>query len=293
MGNMLKYEWRHLMKKKSLYICLLIVLSFILLGFMDNVLSTSTNYYTNETVANIDKFRQDFSPEKYAASMCGIFRYGLMVVCVLAIFTSMFVCENRHIGTIKNIYSKGYSRFEVYFSEYIISTVSSAIIYISVIIFSFVLALLAGAEIGSHSPADSIDIVSSALGGYTADDSTPRIESYFLIILGQLVAIIAINSMCVMVSQLFKNNGAAIAMNLFMPIILLMVFQMIVSIIYSFDLKDFAQIIGSVWIYTHAMRMVEGITVENYTISMLVMAGYAVLFFGLGLLVSSKREIKG
>ena len=114
MGNMLKFELRRLLTKPVFYIMLVLCVGVAvfyvfssrqsmnyMIENMSDVVSEWDYGYTTSSVK--EAFAEYLSPQRLALG-----ELWWMLPTVLAIFTAIFVCEDRARGTIKNIYARGY-----------------------------------------------------------------------------------------------------------------------------------------------------------------------------------------
>ncbi|MCR4726300.1 MAG: ABC transporter permease [Clostridia bacterium] len=127
MNKLLKFELRRLFKSKALYICVAFsaIAVFLLAAtqkiFLKGLGGESTGEMTALTML-----------KSLAAN------YTLLA----AIFASIFVTEDYSAETIKNIYSKGFSRPHVFWSKYVSSLIGCMCFVFTVGVLQFFLGLL-------------------------------------------------------------------------------------------------------------------------------------------------------
>lgn len=278
MGNMLKFELRRLLKKPVFYIMLGLCVGVAIFY----VFSTRENM--NYMIENMKKswvkehFVEYLSPQRLVLS-----NFWLMLPSVLAIFTAIFVCEDRARGTIKNIYARGYSRTNVFFSKFIVSSAVSAVLYL----------LVVGAL-----------YISGTIAFLTApfDVSPQTVKGFWLLVLGRLLLILAANAGYFMVSEFIGGNtGFSIASNMFAPSVMNGILYLGLSFFFYVILKDLhtdnkyaiIQNIIEYWIYSLTM---EGFNIEMkpdaYVWHIIASAIYLIVFTGLGWLIAVKKEVK-
>lgn len=97
MGKLLKLEFRKLRKQKSFYICTALMLALLLFSAV-----TMKQAYIGAGAAFAEN----------ALSACSFLMFA-------GIVTALLVCDDYEQQTIKNIYARGYSRSQVYFSKFI------------------------------------------------------------------------------------------------------------------------------------------------------------------------------
>lgn len=174
MGKLLKFEFRKLTRSKSFYICLAISIVILLIsGF-------STRAFTKVV---------DGTPLPQLVDFVQSALSNGSVILISGIFIALFICEDDSYGTIKNIYAKGYSRENVFFSKYIITLVG--VLFIAV-----------------------LNILIASLFGLIFFDRTDTASNLFVNILGQLVVLVAYHSIFVAISSWMKKSGGAIAINI-------------------------------------------------------------------------------
>ncbi len=289
MGNMLKFELRRLLKKPVFYImlglCVGVAIFYVFstrenMNYMiENMSDIVSDYdYGYEKSWVKERFVEYLSPQRLVLS-----NFWLMLPSVLAIFTAIFVCEDRARGTIKNIYARGYSRTNVFFSKFIVSSAVSAVLYL----------LVVGAL-----------YISGTIAFLTApfDVSPQTVKGFWLLVLGRLILMLAINAGYFMLSELIGGNtGFSIASNMFAPSIMNGILYLGLSFFFYVILKDLhtdnkyaiIQNIIEYWIYSLTM---EGFNIEMkpdaYVWHIIASAIYLIVFTGLGWLIAVKKEVK-
>lgn len=249
MSNLIKFEFRKLFKSKSFYICLAVCVGLVLLG----VLTTKVTIENSD--GNIDL------PSKYLMLQGAISSANITLVA--GIFTALFVCEDEASGTIKNIYAKGYSRGSVFISKYITSLVA-------ILIFTF----------GSM-------LIAYLFGLSTWPDITTSIDNLFLDIVGQVLLIIAYQSIFFAISSKLGKTGSSIAFNIVGPMFVSMVLTMADAF---FKLEDFK--LSAYWIDSLLTNLGQT-TVTNQNIIIAIVMGviYSIIFVGIGFMLNKKKEI--
>ncbi len=123
MSGLLKYEFRKLRKQKSFYICTIIMIALLFLS----AFTSKALFDANE------EFSEQFKGSALDSAVGAV--SGCSYLLIVGIFTALFVCDDYENQTIKNIYSKGYSRTQAYFSKFI-SVVFAATVMFAVVISS-------------------------------------------------------------------------------------------------------------------------------------------------------------
>lgn len=261
MLNMLHFQFRRLFRRSSFYICLGLVVLFVIY-ILDNMVpkDISNSYSSQYTV-------------RFIIAMC----LQLSQLTILfAVFTAIFVCEDRVQGTIKNIYARGYSRITVFFAKYIAATVSAAIFFAAVVIVSMLGALFMGASF-------------STTGSYSG-----QFLYYF-------TSLIAVNTFYYMISELIGKTGTSIVLCIFSPVVIELVVNMILScfiysghsdmiyrITYAFNLYWLPNIVSTFYMMYYMVS-------DNFdfTTAVLFNVVYIVIFGALALLITNKKQVKG
>ena len=142
MAELLRFEFRKLLRSKVLYICLGIALFLLII-----------NAVTAKAMAEIMKEAMEEIGQPYESAYSGlslmksVFSNNTSVI--EAVVITIIVCEDFVGDVIKNIYSKGYSRSKVYFAKLIASAVAFNFIVIVGMIVSFITGLILFNEVGS------------------------------------------------------------------------------------------------------------------------------------------------
>ncbi len=121
MKKLLKLEFRKLRKQKSFYICTIVM---VVLLFVSAITSKALCNASSE-------FAAQYNGSGIAAMISAISNCSFLLIA--GIFVALFVCDDYEQQTIKNIYSKGYSRSQVYGSKFISSMIAVTIMFIVVV----------------------------------------------------------------------------------------------------------------------------------------------------------------
>ena len=282
MGNMLKFELRRLLKKPVFYIMLGLcvgVAVFYVFSARENMnymienmseIVSEYDYYGYEKSWVKEHFAEYLSPQRLVLN-----EFWLILPSVLAIFTAIFVCEDRARGTIKNIYARGYSRTSVFFAKFIVSSAVAAALYLS------------GTIVFWTAPFDV---------------SPQTVKGFWLLVLGRLILILAANAGYFMVSEFIGGNtGFSIASNMFAPSVMNGILYLGLSFFFYVILKDLhtdnkyaiIENIIEYWIYS---LTISGFNIEMkpdaYVWHLVAAAIYFIVFMGLSWLISVKKEVK-
>lgn len=178
MKNLLNFEFKKLIKQKSLYICTAVMLVVELISLMlGKALASNAELETA-------------MPTVTSSVLSAVSSSNFTMIC--GIFTALFVCADYDQQTIKNVYSRGFSREFVYFAKFIVSALAAVIMFAVTLVFTYVAASImfkGGAESGN----------------------------YVGLIAGQLVYCLAYSSFVFAVSLIVKKVGVSIALAILGP----------------------------------------------------------------------------
>ena len=251
MDKLLNFEFRKLFRQKSLYVCCAVMLLFIFLsGFLGKVI--------------IDNSEELIQPLPTASdTLCSALSDGNAAL-IIGIFIALFVCEDYTDGTIKNIYSKGYSRTEIYLSKFTAVCV-------------FTLTACAVSWIGAYI---SGSVFFGAGGGF--DAKLP------LLLAAQLVTILGYASLFFAAAIIFRKTGSAIAGCIISP----MLFSLLFTTADSF-IKTENTTLGRYWLDSLFGSLTSGINAANETIgaAVLMSAVYIIIFTAAGIFFSKKQTV--
>lgn len=257
MLNLLKFEFRKLFRSKAFWVCLGLSLGFILLSCiatkaLEAAMGTITDESGNVLVET----------KIYGTTLLkGSFGSGSVSI-IGGVMVAILICEDYVGDTIKNVYSKGYSRDNVFFAKFISGLVAFMIMVLSGMILSF----LAGSflfdgvgQVGENFVGSLFAIIFLAM-------------AYYVIFFG--------------VSILMKKLSSAIAINIVGPLGITLVFTLVDSLL---KIKDFK--ISEVWIDTRLTQMASVNVVTSdmigaFIISLIVIAAMGAVSY----LVNHKRD---
>lgn len=195
MKNLLKFEYSKLFKQKSFYVCTILILVFSTIGMLlSRALSKS--------------LEMDFSPEYILLNAFSESNFTM----ISGIFLVLFVCTDFDNGTIKNIYSRGFSKTKVYFAKLIASFTAIIIMFVITLLFTL--------------------IISCILFTGTAEAG-----NYILLIFGQLILLLASSSFVIAITFLFKKIGPAITIAILGPILISTLLSLLDAFLKNNDLS--------------------------------------------------------
>ena len=214
-----------------------------------NVLAHNTELAEQFTVSSIDTVINALNNSSF--------------LMIAGIFTALCVCDDYEQQTIKNIYSKGYSREQVYLSKLISVWIGTTIMFALVIICAF-------------------------LFGITYFGTIDFSDLHFAKILAvQYIVCMANIALYFLVSSLLRKNGSSIAATIVAP----MIINMILGVFDSFlKLQDFS--LTNIWVSSF-MGDISTLSVsgERLTICLAGSLIYIVIFSAAGILSHKKIEL--
>lgn len=125
MGKLLKFELRKIFRGKILYICTAVSVLLVL------IVALTSKFLASETEVTLT-----------TASLLKGCLSDMNVLLLSAIFISVYICEDFSLGTIKNIYGKGYTRNQLYFSKYIVSLISTLIMSVACLVICYLFGVI-------------------------------------------------------------------------------------------------------------------------------------------------------
>ena len=180
MFRLLNFEFRKLIRQKSFYICIGVMLALLLFSAYTAELMTSESGIENPELNGTNYLME-------AVSSSALFS-------VLAVFIPLFVCEDYASGTIRNVITRGFSRFEIFAAKLI------AVIFASVFMTAVCLA--------------AAYLMGTAFWG--SGDSAIGAEQ-IKILLCQLAVVIAYAALFFAISSTLQKVGGSIAICLILP----------------------------------------------------------------------------
>ncbi len=277
MKNMFRFQLRRLLRKPSFYVCFGLCLAFTVLVILAQKATFDTMGDLREWLSPDDlqtQFMQTFSPQLLSLNIFG----STMLPLLLAVFSGIYICEDRVRGTIKNIYARGYSRTSVFLSKFIVSTCIACGVYLLTVL----IAYLSG-------------MVICATSSYRAAMLT--VDGYWLLVLGRMAAVLALNAFYFMLSELIGTTGFSIAANIFAPgfisTIVLAIIGIAALVMQDNTFSSNAMTVYEYWVYNLAT---SGFEVDmdwwdyigHLVASVVYFAGFGIL----GWLIVKKKQVK-
>lgn len=178
MKNLLTFELHKLLRQKSFYICLalLLVFSYISLLLAKAIQENDPSMVLN--ASGLGAMLSAFSNSNF--TMIG------------GIFLALFVCSDFDGQTIKNVYARGFSKNYVFISKWIVGIFAILIMFIITLFFSFI-------------------------AGNTLFEGIAEEGNYIGLYIGQFLLAIAYASFVFSVSIIVKRVGVSIALAILGP----------------------------------------------------------------------------
>ena len=262
MSALLRFEFRKLFKNKTFYVCLAISIGLLILNTIISKVSADLMKEFAEEMG--ESYIYEFSALSLLKTPL-VTTMGLSnTVAVQVIALSIIVCEDFVGDIIKNVYSKGYSRTQVYFAKLISSFVAFFLILLGGMIISFVLGIALTGELGSV--------------------GKNYVGSLFCILLLAVAFFIVYYSICI----IFKKVASSIVLGILGPAGLVIILTLLNLLIKNEDIT-----LNDYWIYG-AMNNLAAESVDNKAIIIsIVVSIVTIIGFGcLSFFLNNKKDVK-
>lgn len=267
MGKLLLFELRKLARQKSLYICfavgvVLLILNAAALALLDNMLQQENGEFIGEVMgAGGFEMQTLFGISGFTKNALSNSSFFLL----LGVIITLYCCDDFSNGTIKNIYAKGYSRTNVYFSKYLFSLALSLVLAVLYIILAYIIGAI-----------------------FAKSDNSDNLAA---IMVCQLVMVAGYHGIFFSVSMMIRKIGGSLAINILAPMffgLILALLTTLVRAIAKVDNFDF----GYIW-FDSAFTELNEIPVKTSVFVRSVLLGiiYAAGFVTLGYFVNRKRDV--
>lgn len=257
MNGLFKFEIYKLIKSKAFYIC--------------SIIAVALNALSLVAVKVLFDYISEMMPDLSGATFV-LFTLGSSFTVIISAFAAIFICGDYEQETIKNIYSRGFTRTQVFVTKYLAVIVGTVFIYV-------ICAL-----------------VNLTLGGifFTFGGELP--SAFAEKVITQALLVIAYTSFAFMISMVFKKNGAAISLSIAGPIVISLVLSILDVIVKPENIGG--QSLSAYWLdgittsVSVSLAGVEtGINLSfDFVLSVLLCVGYTAVFLLIGWLVNSKSD---
>lgn len=248
MKKLLQFELFKLRKQKSLYICSGLILVMLLLELVLSMLMTKA-------------FGEEFMPTPSAIDVVLTAVSASDFTLITGIFIVIYVCGDFNQQTIKNIYSRGFSRTEVYFVKLIICVAYTVAMFIITELFALAMG--------------------SAFYGFK-----PQEGHIFALLLGQLLACIAYATFAFAICYLIKKTGIAIVLVIFVPMVLSLILTVLDAVIKADNFK-----MVNYWLDGMITSLDGTASVTTIVLGCILPVVYAALFVTGGFFLSRRSEV--
>lgn len=252
MNLLLHFEFHKLKRQKSFYICTFIIIILIFFSCLTVKMVTGG---APENVAN--------PAHSGIISMIGAVSSSSFLL-IAGIFVAILACEDYEQETIKNIFSRGYSRVQVYFSKLVTVLTAVSIMFVVVVLSGFLLGSLYFGV------------------GDTGD------YSFIAVLAVQYVSCIANVSLFFVLSAVIQKIGSSIAATIFVPMIVNMVLGLADSFL---KLKNFS--LTNLWLSSFLNDLIKlPIGTERLTLCLSASLIYFIVFSMMGLYLSKNLKMR-
>lgn len=251
MKNLLKLEFRKLRKQKSFYICTIVMVVLLFLSAM-----------TSKALCDASsEFTAQYNGSGITAMIGAISNCSFLLIA--GIFVALFVCDDYEQQIIKNIYSRGYSRSQVYGSKFISSFVATTIMFVIVVLSAFLFGTI--------------------YFGLGESEGT----NIFSILAVQYLNCMANISLYFAISCVLRKTGSSVAGVFVAPLLV----NMVLGLADSF-LKLEKVTLASIWVSSF-INDLSVLTIEHnrFMIALLMSFIYIPLFVAAGLYFHKKMEL--
>ena len=143
---LLRFEFRKLFRNKAFYICLGICVAVLVINTITSKLMADVMYEEMK-----DAYAEMGITYEYNFSALALIKslFNSNTAIIEGVAVSIIVCEDFASDVIKNIYSKGYNRTQVYFAKLLSSLCAFLMILLGGMIISFLVGIVLTGELGS------------------------------------------------------------------------------------------------------------------------------------------------
>lgn len=266
MAKLLKSNFYKMFKSKAFYICTIVYtgitcLTVLLLKLTDQVTDSSGGI----DASGLMRYKDGIS-------------YGTEILCngdvlfFIAIFSAIFITSEFTYGTMKNIVSKGFERYRIYFSIFIPMVAATFIMAA----FNFLVSTsLASAFIGSF-------------GTYNGDLLLKTLRFVGI----EMILHTAFVSMFVMIAIAIRHNGGVIAIDIFIFTFGRLIYQFLELIVRNVFKIDIKFTFSDYSLQNNIFMAISTINGEHILRPILVGLSFLVVTMILGIISFEKTDVK-
>ena len=242
MFNLLKLELQKLFKQPSFYICNLIIILISLISY----------------IINITLVQSDISLDFNNILINHLSNNNLILIS--GIFIALYSTKDYNEDTLKNIYSRGYSRNKVYLAKFLIILIFIFISFILSLLFTYILNnnLNINKEINNK---------------------------LFINLIIELIIYISYASFYYLISNILKKSGSSIAGIIIIPLLISLIFSMLDNV---FKIENFS--FNILWL-DNSLNSLNDFNNHNLIINLILAIFYLIIFNIIGLIINKKIEI--
>ena len=251
MGRLIRFEFRKLFRSKYFYILAGIGLAFVVLNLVTLIVMSDI----------MEELGQgDLVP--YSAYLSAKSALGASFTTIAAIFIAIFACDDYMMGTLKNIVGKGYNRFALFYSKYIVSLIATILMLVINVLFAFV------------------------IGQIVWQDGVPIDDNVALIVLGQLLLVVAYHAIFFAIAYSFGRLGPSIAVNILGPSAIGLILALVDLFIENEEI-----VTSNYWLDGILLNFVSTATDPDLIpISIALLVVYTLIANGVGVLIASRKQ---
>lgn len=247
MKNLLKFEFHKLIRQKCFYICAGVMLVMSVVSLL------LTQALANNPETGI------VMPSGKSTLLTAITSSNFTMIC--GIFIALFVCTDYDQQTIKNVYSRGFSRNAVYFAKFIVSVIATLIMFALTLLFTYAV-------------------------GNAMFDGTAESGNYAGLLIGQFLYCVASASFVFAVCLIVKKVGVSIALAILGPSIIGTVLNLADAFLKIDSFK-----IGNYWLDGFIGDLsVIGTDTKRLVVCIVLSVVYAAAFIVGGYFINKKQE---
>lgn len=262
MNRLLKFEFYKLLKSKVFLIC-----SAITLGL---------NIFTVAVIKIVEIITEE---SFYSVSGAGymLLTMGSSFVMIISAFAALFVCTDYDQEIVKNVYSRGFSRSDVFCAKYLSTVCGTLFMY-------------------------ALSAVTNLILGQLLFHGDQAVEDFAVRLITQLLLVIAYTSLAFMFAMMFKRIGAAIGLSIATPTVITLILTLL-TVIFSVSANVEDAVISTVSLNSYwldgIMSSVSvnfllggemGLEKPDYLLNAVLTVVYAVAFTGIAFWVNAKSD---
>ena len=242
MVNLIKLELHKLFRQPLFYVCNLIIILISIISYIINI-----SLVNNDTVLDINYILINHLSSNN-------------LLLINAIFIALYSTKDYNEDTLKNIYSRGYSKNKVYIAKFLIILIFIFISFIISLLFTYILN-------------NNLNI---------NKEINNKLIIYLII---EFIIYIAYSSFYYLIANILKKSGSSIAGIIIIPLLITLIFNMLDNI---FKVESFS--FNILWL-DNSLNNLKDFNNSNLLLNLALAILYLIIFNLIGLLVNKKIEI--